>query len=76
MRDGTGDLADDDGLAETAALVRLLVALMGEEVSDYAGLVRPPEELRRAVRAAPTPVLRGVLMDAVAELERRRRAAE
>ena len=73
MRDGTGNLADDDGLAETAALVRLSVALMGEEVSDYAGLVRPPEELRRA---APTPVLRGVLMDAVAELERRRRAAE
>ena len=76
MQDDTGNLGDDDGLRSTAALVRLLIAVMGEEVSDYAEPVRPPGELRRAVRAASTPVLRGVLMDAVAELERRRREAE
>ncbi|MEM9347356.1 MAG: hypothetical protein AAGB26_12140 [Planctomycetota bacterium] len=66
---------DDDGLSDTAVLFRLLVGLMGEEVPDYAELVRPPGELRRALRAASTPVLRGLLMDAVAELERRRRGA-
>lgn len=66
---------DDDGLSNTAALVRLLVALMGEEVSAYAEPVRSPEELRLVERAAPRPC-RGVLMDAVAELERRRRDAK
>lgn len=61
--------------ADTAVLLRLLIVLMGEEVSAYDDVVRPPEHLRRALRCAPTPVLRGVLMDAVAELGRRREEA-
>ena len=66
--------ASEDDLGsgpDTAAVVRLLVALIGDDVASYAEAVSPPADLRRAVRCAPTPVLRGVLLDAVAELSRR-----
>ena len=56
---------------ENQVLMRLLVCLMGEESAPQADIVSPPADLRRAVRCAPTPVLRGVLMDAIAELGRR-----
>ena len=66
---------DADLTPDTAVMMRLLIALMGDEVSAYGEAVRPPEHLRQAVRCAPTPVLRGVLMDAAAELDRRGKAA-
>ena len=75
MQDDAGDLAEGGGWPLTPAALRVLIGLMGEDLSDYAGSVRPPEELRSAVLAAPTPVLRGVVLDAAAELDRRRRGA-
>ena len=73
MRDDTGRLVDEDGFpAFSTATFELLIGLMGEEMADYDGSVAPPEDLRVAVRAVPTPVLRGVLIDAAAELDRRR----
>ena len=69
------DTPSDDPDVHSLVLMRLLISLMGDEVADYAEADRPPEVLRRSVSEVSTPVLRGVLIDAVTELSRRRGAA-
>ena len=62
---------DDLPLGSNAMMLHLLVSLIGGEVDAYSEPVEPPEHLRLAVRAASTPILRGILLDAAIELDRR-----
>ena len=63
---------DDPSPLSTPVMLRLLITLLGEDLSAYSDPAEPPAHLRRAVRYAPTPVLRGMLLDAAIELDRRK----
>lgn len=68
--DPNKDSTDPD--VQALAVLWAVVGVLGEEWACYAQAERPPEHLLLAVRAMPGPVLRGVLIEVVAELCRRR----
>ena len=68
-RPDPGTLVPD---AQTLAVLRAVIGVLGEDWGWYAQAGWPPEHLRLAVRAAPGPVLRGLLVEVVEELCRRR----
>ena len=67
--------ADRDPAIDTLVLLRLLIALMGEEIGDYAEADPAPQPVRALVREASLSGLRGVLIEVVSEMSRRQAAS-
>lgn len=61
-----------DSQADDARLLRLLLAVFGDSVEDFADALPPPTGIRSFIRRADRRQLRGLLIETVATLYRTR----